>query len=191
MGWVLRVQHPAGRSTVSLEAEGSTTCAELQTLIQQASSIPPEQQELLSGFPPKPVQVGAWALGVNTLWQHTGPLAGCMHTTHTAPLCQTAAQVSADAAATVASVGIANSDSLTVREKPAPPAAASAAAAAAVPPPPTTNGAHEAHAAAAMVGTHVVCAARPLLCVVHLLSAWLLYRHLRVHAAVCWCWCWC
>jgi hypothetical protein len=67
---------------VSLEGEGSTTCAELQCLIQQVSNIPPLQQELLSGFPPKPLQVSLAALRRSRhLHAHNGePLAGCMDT---------------------------------------------------------------------------------------------------------------
>lgn len=63
-------------------------------------------------------------------------------------------QVSADAAATVASIGLVNGDSLTVREKPAPPAASAAAAAGSAPsavqaPSNTSNGINDVHAAAA------------------------------------------
>lgn len=64
MGWTLRIRYPAGQSTLSLENEGSTTCTQLQSLIQAQAGIAAAAQELLGGFPPKPLQVASqtWLL---------------------------------------------------------------------------------------------------------------------------------
>ncbi|GBF96418.1 ubiquitin thioesterase [Raphidocelis subcapitata] len=90
MAWQLRCRGPAGQATLS-GLGGDTTVAALQALLADKTGVPAERQEVLSGFPPKPL-----------------PLS--------------------DGDATISSIGIANGDTLTVRQ--------SAAAAAASPPPP-------------------------------------------------------
>lgn len=55
--WSLRVRHAGGQATLSLAAGGETTWGELQQLIAEKAGVQPHAQEVLAGFPPKPVQV--------------------------------------------------------------------------------------------------------------------------------------
>lgn len=91
--WTLRVRGPSGQATLSAAAGADTTIAALQQLVEEKLLVPAARQELLCGFPPRPLQLS-------------------------------------DASATIASVGVANGDSLTLREAQAPPPPATAAAAA-------------------------------------------------------------
>lgn len=56
MSWQVRCRGPAGQTILS-GVDQSTTLAELQRLVEGATGVPIRKQEILLGFPPRPVDV--------------------------------------------------------------------------------------------------------------------------------------
>jgi hypothetical protein len=55
MSWSLRIRGPGGQATLAATAD--TAISELQQQISNKIGVPAQLQELLSGFPPKQLQV--------------------------------------------------------------------------------------------------------------------------------------
>jgi hypothetical protein len=158
MSWTLRVRSSSGQATLCLASGPATTLEELQAAIQAATGCPAES-ELLAGFPPRPVQVAC-------LWVLAGASSVCWalwHMTQSLPhrlawhqhACLARVQADAAHATPISSLGIANGDSLTVRE--AAPAPAPAAAAAL-----RSGAAAVTHSASAPASAHAAVRARAL-----------------------------
>lgn len=56
MSWVLRARGPGGQATLT-GLDATTTVSALKDLIAERVGVPAARQELLGGFPPKPLQV--------------------------------------------------------------------------------------------------------------------------------------
>lgn len=55
--WNIRIRSSSGQATLSLPEAADSTFAALQALIHSTTGIAPDQQEILAGWPPRPVQV--------------------------------------------------------------------------------------------------------------------------------------
>mmetsp|Transcript_25781 Transcript_25781/g.69925 ORF Transcript_25781/g.69925 Transcript_25781/m.69925 type:complete len:124 (-) Transcript_25781:67-438(-) len=58
MSLSFRCRGPTGQSTLT-GIEASTSVSDFCTLVASKTGVPPEQQEMLAGFPPKPLELPA------------------------------------------------------------------------------------------------------------------------------------
>ena len=56
MAWSLRARGPSGQATLG-GLDAGTSVADLQKMLEHQLGVPASRQELLAGFPPKPLEV--------------------------------------------------------------------------------------------------------------------------------------